>query len=305
MDRKIYFYRTDFEQPTEEELQSEIQGENFEIKYKVVKDALFDYLRWLEVCPTMDIINEGEKNSRRMIKWDKENDDKQAIKWISKIALFLSVIRGNIYAYQTKVAKLIEDNDGSESQSTSYEYGYNQPIIENASRANAVLYNVARAHAFEIHGRNFITREDLPIIVKIALSTANRDRVAIIKLLLTEKDYEGRPLKRLHTSFLMQTLQISKSTAHRTMKELQILGLVEIGRNSGENYINLREEFQWLVSDEFGDLMKQFDNKKMKDMRLPNNDNDDNTVHFIPSSQKIREQYGKFLSTFSATSRFF
>jgi hypothetical protein len=53
----------------------------------------------------------------------------------------------------------------------SYEYSYDQPIIENPSRANIILYNIVRAHALEIRGRNYITKEDIPIIIKIALST--------------------------------------------------------------------------------------------------------------------------------------
>ena len=168
-----------------------------------------------------------------MIEWNKEKDDIEAIKQISKIALFLSVIRGNVYAYQTKVAKLSDDDGATTTESIStYEYGHNQSIIENASRSNAVLYNVARAHAFEVHGRNYVTKQDIPIIVKIALSTANRDRISIVNLLLTTKDIDGKPERKLHTSFLIQTLHLSKSSAHRIMNELEVLGLVHIGSPS-------------------------------------------------------------------------
>lgn len=267
---KIYFYRTNFKQPTEDQLQAEIAGQNFEAKYKIVKDAFFDYLRWLEVCPLMVSVNDnrdGEQDEktrrkRRMVEWNKEKDDTDAIKQISKIALFLSVIRGNVYAYQTKVAKLSDDDDTTTESISAHEYGYNQPIIENASRANAVLYNVARAHAFEVHGRNHVTREDIPIIVKIALSTANRDRISVVNLLLTTKDIGGKPERKLHTSFLIQTLHLSKSSTHRTMKELEVLGLVDIGRDRGENYISLREQFEWFLSKEFRELMEGFDRKE-------------------------------------------
>jgi len=98
---KIYFYRIKFKQPTEEQLQNEINGENFEVKYKEIKDAFFDYLRWIEICPLMVSVSNGQGHTRRMIEWNKEKDDKETIRYISKIALFLSVIRGNIYAYQT------------------------------------------------------------------------------------------------------------------------------------------------------------------------------------------------------------
>jgi hypothetical protein len=56
--------------------------------------------------------------------------------------------------------------------------------------------------------------------------------------------------RRLHTSF--EALHISKSSVHRMMKELEILGLVDIGKDRGENYINLGDEFEWFLSKEFG-----------------------------------------------------
>ena len=69
----------------------------------------------------------------------------------------------------------------------SDEYSFEQPIIENASRASTVLYNIARAHAFEIHGRNYIKMEEgIPIAIKIALSSANRNRVSVLRYMITE-----------------------------------------------------------------------------------------------------------------------
>jgi hypothetical protein len=126
-----------------------------------------------------------------------------------------------------------------------------QLIIENPSRANIVLYNIARAHAFEIHGRNYITIEDIPIVIKIALSTANRTRVSILKLMLTKirrADIGGHleHQKQFFTRDLVDSLNI-KSTARRAMKELQVLDVVRIGkevRNGGDNYyIEILQKF--------------------------------------------------------------
>lgn len=39
------------------------------------------------------------------------------------------------------------------------------------------------------------------------------------------------------------------------MKELEVLGLVEIGSDQGENYISLREEFEWFLSKEFQEYL--------------------------------------------------
>jgi hypothetical protein len=279
---KLYFYRTNFKEPTEIELQNEIAGKDYEVKAKAVKGAFFDYLKWLEICPWMvnagSVSNKEAKLSngpnKRVIEWDKANDDLQAIKMISRVAILLSRIRGNTYAYETRSGakldnEIVNSSGSSVTEAVSYEYTYEQPIIENPSRANIVLYNIARAHAFETHGRNFVTKEDdLPIIIKIALSTANRTRVSIIKLLLTTMrradsggNYEHK--RKFFTRDLIEGLNISKSTARRTMKELEVLGLVRIGkevRNGGENYyIELLERFNWLLEKDFQDLIQGLD----------------------------------------------
>lgn len=293
---KLYFYRTNFREPTENELQNEITGKNYEVKARAIKAAFFDYLKWLEICPLMTNVGSVGKNesklsngtNRCVIQWDKANDDPEAIKTISRVAIFLSRIRGNTYAYETRSAAKLDnelDNNGGRSSFTdavSYEYSYEQPIIENPSRANIVLYNIARAHAFEIHGRNFVTTEDLPTIIKIALSTANRTRVSIIKLLLTAMrradnggNYEHKT--QFFTRDLIKALNISKSTARRAMKELEVLGLVRIGkesRNGGENYyIELLERFKWLLEREFQDLIQGLDREQHQIM-----DEDDDNI---------------------------
>jgi DNA-binding MarR family transcriptional regulator len=285
---KLYFYRTNFREPTENQLQDEITGKDYELKAKAIKDKFFDYLKWLEICPLMVSVvsvsnnqsgladsttTEGRQQqvpTRRMIEWDKTRDDMRSVKLISKVAIFLSRIRGNTYAYETKSGaklsnELDDNNNGSSFTEVSYEYSYEQPIIENPSRANIVLYNIARAHAFEIHGRNYITKEDVPMIIKIALSTANRNRVSVLKLLLTAMrradnsgEYEHK--RQFFTRDLIEALNISKSTARRVMKELEVLGLVRIGKevkNGGYNYyIELLEKFDWLLQKEFQELMQ-------------------------------------------------
>ena len=194
---KLYFYRTNFKEPLEQQLQDDITGKGFEVKIRNIKNALFDYLTWLEICPLMvnvvSVANSDggldqtkiDSSTRRIIEWDKSKNDLNAIKMIPRIAILLARIRGNTYAYEsrsTEARLTIEDDDGSggeavENNAICYEYSFEQPIIENPSRANMVLYNITRAHAFEIHGRNYITFEDIPIVIKIALSTANRNRV--------------------------------------------------------------------------------------------------------------------------------
>jgi hypothetical protein len=161
-----------------------------------------------------------------------------------------------------------ELNAETSSYSSNYEYGYGQPIIEDPKRASRVLYNIAKAHAFVIHGRNYITLDDIPILIKIVISTTNRDRVSLLKILLSEMrnaDEGGKSehKKQIFTSEIKKLMNASKSTARRTMKELEILGLVRMGsknKNGGDNhYIELMPEYGWLLEEQFQGLIKNFD----------------------------------------------
>jgi hypothetical protein len=289
---KIYFYNTEFKQATKDDIINDIKNEKHESKKRAIKEALFSYLQWLEVCPSLAEIksgnidddmendssvdyNDGEvtnpKNKviNRVIQWDQDKDDDYAIEKVAQLALLLAKLRGNAYTYQTKlIAKLGNgksneegpDMDESQSSRYEYEYGYEEPIEEEARRAGQVLYNVARAHAFEVCGRNYITEDDLIIPIKFALSAANRLRVRIAKLMLTAKNTDGSFVNELDTNYIMGATRSSKSSVHRIMKELQILGLVEIGKtrdSSHENYIELKEEFKWVREERFQNLLER------------------------------------------------
>lgn len=151
-------------------------------------------------------------------------------------------------------------DDVFDEMQSKYEYSYEEPIEEEARRAGQVLYNVARAHAFELCGRNYILDDDLIIPIKFALSAANRLRVKIIKLVLQARNTDGTFVHQLDTNYIISATRSSKSSVHRTMKELEILGLVEIGKVTGsshEHYIELKEEFQWVHDERFQVLLEK------------------------------------------------
>jgi hypothetical protein len=78
-------------------------------------------------------------------------------------------------------------------------------------------------------------------------------------------DDGGKPehKRRFFTSDIRKLMNVSKSTARRAMKELEILGLVRLGtekRNGGDShYIELVEKFDWLLDVPFQELIKDFD----------------------------------------------
>jgi hypothetical protein len=245
---KLYFFRLPFEDKTEDQLLAQVEEGNFNDKIKEIQNAVFDYLKWFDIGP--DLITDKATNNLPKIKWDNKSDDKDARRYIVRLAILLSRLRCVAHTWKT------EDTQASE-------YGYSVSQPEDPSRANTLLYNLARGHALLTGGgRNYITKEDIPIVIKTVLSTAQIERVSIFDLLLANKG-------ELTTSRITESLNMSKPTALRTMAEFKAIGLVD---NIEETIINgnvvlqiiLKPEFAWFLSEEFQKLREEFvpiDNK--------------------------------------------
>jgi hypothetical protein len=171
------------------------------------------------------------------MKWDRDEDDPKAKQSISRLAVLLSHIRCDVKTWK----------EGSD-------IGYSPSLPEHPQRAAEILFNLAKAHAL-LTGRNFVTMEDIPIIVKTVLSIAQIDRVKVFSLLLANR---GRSLS---TSRITLSLNISQQTARRKMTEFKVIGLVDeenIG-SSHELSIKLRHEFDWFLSEDFNQIREGFE----------------------------------------------
>ncbi len=104
-------------------------------------------------------------------------------------------------------------------------------------------------------GRNYITLEDIAIVIKTGLSSASIGRVRIFDLLL---EHNGELL----TSNICKELKVSSHTARRTMAELDALEIVDmetIGTyNNAESKIKLKDKFAWFLTPEFQKLREGF-----------------------------------------------
>jgi DNA-binding transcriptional ArsR family regulator len=185
------------------------------------------------------------------MKWDSEKDDIQAKEHI--IGKLLAKLRGHVEIWSSK---------NTDHEYSDYSYSYTQ--TEDPTRATTQLYNLARGHALLI-GRNYITLEDVPITVKVALSTASIERVATFDILLAKSG-------RVTLSKIAKALSMSKSTALKTMTELAALELVDLEDVTFEfnstKQMTLKEEFNWLLTDKFAELREGFapvDNSKYAD----------------------------------------
>jgi hypothetical protein len=116
----------------------------------------------------------------------------------------------------------------------------------------SILYNLARGHALS-QGRNYLTLDDIPLIIKVVLSTASIERVRIFDLLLA---YTGT----ITTSEIAASLSMSSPTALKTMTELKALGLVEMtnGDSKSPAKITLKPQFSWVFEKQFLDLRNGF-----------------------------------------------
>jgi hypothetical protein len=178
---RLYFFRLPFVDVTAQDLFLYLTDkENFTSKYRAIEEALFDYLRWFEVGPTL-LPRTPLSPHLRKIEWDSEKNDVDAMQCISNLALLLGYLRREGRAYIPDKYIVMDSADDEKEQKYSYFTGE----VEDIKRAGQVLTNLARGHALSI-GRNYITMEDVGIVVKTVLSTSRIERVkAFIALLDT------------------------------------------------------------------------------------------------------------------------
>jgi len=233
---KIFFFRLPEDKKSSEEKLFEIKTSLKENSYvqrlQNSKDKLAGF--WFLIKDKFDVFD-------KKIIWDTANDDEDTFDRIIKLAMVLANLRGTIPTWQT------HDSGGSM-------YNFEAPIKEDPSRASSAFYNLARGHAV-IHGRNFITKDDLSVVIPTALSSAPRERVELFRQLI---EHGGK----LNTEEFMEYAHVSRATALKEMEKMQVLGLVsKESINSVTKPINtvkLRDEFSWFLSDEFHVYWKQF-----------------------------------------------
>jgi hypothetical protein len=234
---KLYFFRLPKLNKTEDDYFNQLRDNPFNIKFQNIKTALLDYLQLLERCPKMEI---DEESKLKKIVWDSEKDDDEALYIIIKLGKLLAHLRAVVPTWDT-----------SGSQGTDYAYA--TPMKEEPDRAMEQLRNIARGFALS-KGRNYITKEDLSLVIKVVLSTASIDRVNIFDLLIAHKG-------TLTTKIITESLNTSPKTAHRIMVELKAVGLVDMKESNystEEKEIALKDDFDWFVGEEFSKLREGF-----------------------------------------------
>jgi hypothetical protein len=275
---KIYFLRPNLRKKTIEDLIEIAKNNKFSENNKEIQDALLDYLKTFDAAPEID---KKIKLSGQIVKvkWNEEVEGEQskAIKCIAQLANLLAHLRGTVYVSESKAFSFRNNNGNNQSQQQQHriegqDYDTDSPIIEDPSRAVILLSNLALAHAIS-QGRDYLNLTDIPIIIKVALSTAPIRRVKVLDFLLKSNNGE------ITTSQITNHLSLSQPTATRTMRELDALEIVDISAISeygnSELKIKLKAEFVWFKDPEFLKLKEDFIPAEDKDFENRQNDSID------------------------------
>ena len=94
--------------------------------------------------------------------------------------------------------------------------------------------------------------EDIPLIIKVALSTAPIDRVNVFDLLIAHNG-------KLTTPIIEASLNMSDQTARRTMTELKAIELVDMSKSQESSHkleITLKDAFKLFLTQDFDRLRR-------------------------------------------------
>jgi hypothetical protein len=225
---KLYFLRMPKVNKKEKDYLQDLDKDDYPLRFKNVQNALNRYLNVFITGP-MD----------PKMKWSND-DEKDAKQYIVKLGILLSHLRAVVPTWRT------DDTQGKY-------YAYATAIREEPDRAITQLRNLARGHALS-QGRNFITLEDIPLVIKVVLSTASIDRVNIFDLLISS--HGSLTAKRISDS-----LNMFAPVARATMTELKATELVDMPEPENQTdklTIILKSQFRWFLGRKFAKLREQY-----------------------------------------------
>lgn len=232
------------------------------------------------------VISELFSNKKKRIRWDSNKDNNETRQVIVNLSIFLRDFRAYLPTQNT-----------AESTSGGTNYNFGLPIKEDLKRLSKTLYNLARGHAI-IHGRNYITTDDLEIIIHVVMSSIPKDRLELFEVLFSNKGVAD-------TIQIEKCLLISKTTALKEMEKLRILGIVDNckvdGKSKPTSSIEIKSEYGWILEDEFKTYLKEIilihtvDNSKLSNI-INNKDNLEKQTMKVCNNynDKTISTYGKF-----------
>ncbi len=177
----------------------------------------------------------------KTVKWDKQKDEQGALVLITELVKLLTKLRSPLDTWKS-------EGDGEDN------YQYVSPMKERPKRAMQILYNIVRGHAL-IFGRNYVTVEDIRILIPIVFSSMPDDRRKIWNLLVENDGY-------LDYENVARGFKCHPKHAYRIMKKLDILGVADLHEGDSSDEYN-KERKHLALKDEYKSLLQ-----KLKDLGL-------------------------------------
>lgn len=221
---RLFFLGIGSPMKTVDELIGQVRGVSFKVKEKECQDMTGNLLRTVW------------KRTGRKVVWNQAEDDMAVITIIAQMADLLARFRGDIFVHEERWTK-------GEMLTTT------EPRIEDASRANQCLYNLARGHAV-LCGRDYITKEDVWTVVRVAFDTAPNPRPKVLRELLHRNG-------KVTTGQMQTALGASLSTARKELHKMVSLGICDgdfekesdaFGEDDGKKLIvTLKKQYHFLL----------------------------------------------------------
>ena len=166
----------------------------------------------------------------RGVVWDRGADPSDVLEWIIRLGQVVCRLRGLVSVWREG------HGDG--------EYNYTLPMVEEPARVNALLYALARGHALAF-GRTQLSRDDLPSVASVALSSGPDDRRRVLREIIRHKG-------TVTSTQIEEALRTSRPTARAILTTLAVLGIGELTASAGPLPLSLclAEELQWLLDRE-------------------------------------------------------
>ena len=247
---KLYFFRLPKVEKTHEQYVQDLKGDQFTVKFQRMKEAMNQYLDVFESCPIAET-EEGLPYYLPKISLDKfrVNDCNDAIDIIVHLGRLLRHLRNVAWTreFLAGTTRRVQKEDKKETivETEERDFSFNISVFEDQGRADQQHYNLAIGHALST-GRTSLAMEDIPLIVKVTLSTAPKNRHQVFELLLENGG-------SLTTKEIEQSLGFHRQTANRTMTELVAVGLAR-WFTTGEEHskgIELEDDFSFFTETEF------------------------------------------------------
>lgn len=221
---RLFFLTMGTRDKSEEELVEQITKQSCKEKEKICRTATknFLYTLWYKY-------QDG-------VEWNKTNDTQKNKIIIARCARLLAKLRGVINVWKER------GEDGEIG------YSYYSPVIEKPDRINQLFYNLSRGHTL-VCGRTQIDREDLRLVVELAIDSCPTTRARLFRRLLEKNG-------RMTTGEVEVALRCSKPTALKEMEMLKILEVCYIRLDSygqvgePEKMLHLADDFMWFLSEE-------------------------------------------------------